>query len=203
MLEKVSAKVSLYAFAFIFCSKLCILKQIIYTMLHTMNIPTVVGKVPTTTYLRKFVEFIEDVEPNTPIDLHSAGVVPKFLRGLLVGKKKLYMDYPPRVIAGKDDNLRYQIDEKLLDSGEIFITKRHINIFNSFVYAQFHSHLFFKIRLEMKKGMNEKEIIWDYMQLLGIEEDEYSLSSIKRQITRLRTSKHMPSLRNKKGFSPH
>lgn len=168
-----------------------------------MNITTIVGKVPTTTYLRKFVEFIEDVGPEEPIDLQSAGVVPKFLKGLLVGKKKLYMDYPPKVIGGKDDEIRYIVDKKMLDTGEIFITRRHINIFNSFLYSQFHGMLLFKIRLDMKKGANEKDVILDYMQLLGIEEDEYAMSSIKRQITRLRASKHMPSLRNKKGFYPH
>lgn len=172
-------------------------------MLHTMNISTIVGKVPTATHLRKFAEFIEDVDEHEPIDLSSAGVVPRFLKSLMVGKTKMYTDFPYSPVAGKDDELRYKIDAKMLDTGKHFLTKRNINIFNSFLHAQFHSMLFFKIRLEMKRGYNEKEIIWDYMQLIGIDEEEYSLESIKRQITRLRSSKHMPSLRNKKGFYPY
>lgn len=163
----------------------------------------IIGKVPTTTYLRKFTEFMEDVQPHSPIDLESAGIIPKFLKGLLVGKKKLYLDYPPDVISGKNDELGYLVNEQMLDNGQMFLTRRNINQFNSFLYSQFHAMLLFKIRLEMKKGYTEKDIIWDYMQLIGIDEEEYPLSSIKRQITRLRSSKHMPSLRNKKGFYPH
>lgn len=165
-----------------------------------MNIPTVTGRVPTTTYLRKFVEFIEGLEAGEPLDLTSQGIVPKYLKGILVGKRQLYQDFPHKKLAGKDDEIRYIVNEDMLDSGRHFLTRRHINAFNSFVYSQFHAMLLFKIRLDMKKGATEKEVILDYMQILGIEEEEYSMTSIKRQITRLRTSKHMPTLRERKQF---
>lgn len=159
-----------------------------------------VGSVPMKPYLVKYIEKTEYLNPGQALDLSNNGAIAFVFKMLLTNKTNIKHETS---ITYEQMNrtytavLRFKISARMQVFNEFFISRKSISIFNNYVRCLFYETLMDRIRKGVGEGRNEKDIIYEFIQELDIEED-IPADTIKRAISRLRKSKKIPTIHQQK-----
>lgn len=165
----------------------------LFRSLMNMNL---VASIPVKPHLRKFVHYLENLAPDAPLNLSRSGVVGYTLNLLLTNKTNLIHS---DTLAGDklqekfQDQLRFKVSVRMQTFNCFYLTRRSISIFNTFLHNLLHETLLYRIRMGVAAGQDEKEIIYDFMRELDIEED-VTFDAVKKANYRLRNAKKIPTI---------
>lgn len=165
-----------------------------------MNI-NLVGTIPMKPHLEKYVRRIENLSPGEAIDLTGVGIIRITLRHMLTRKSIIleeesttsYKNFEATYSA----KLRYRISERMQTFSEFYLSKASIIYFNRFVHTLLHEELLIKIMEGITRGEKEKDIIYDFMRQVEIDE-LVSFDTLKRASTRLRNAKKIGTIHQQK-----
>lgn len=160
-----------------------------------------VGQIPVEPYLLKFVQHLENLEPGEAINIsHECGIIPFTLKMLLTNKtniqeeslltyKKFESKYPARI--------RFKISARMQVFNTFYLTRKSISVFNQFLRTMFYDLLLERIKSGIQEGQTQKDIIYQFMRELDIEED-ISFDTIIRKVNRVRKVKKIPTIHQQK-----
>ena len=148
--------------------------------------------VPVKPYLLKFVQHIDNIKEDEPLNLNNGGVVGNVLKGYLTTKMKLQRRETKKSYASLEKEytaiLWYEVYDDLKQFNSFYISKKSIVAFNTFLHRLFHEMLLFKIMEGLEEGINAKDTTIRFMEKFGIE-DTVDVDSLKKANYRLRLSK--------------
>ena len=146
--------------------------------------------VPVKPHLLKFVLHKENLQAGQSLDLKPGTVITNELKSILTNKKNI--DHEKEVAKGPFSEytaiLKFKVGYRMQAYSCFFLSREGISHFNNFLHNLFHEILLDRIRYGMKSGKTEKEIIYDFMRELDIE-DDISFDAVKKASYRLRKSK--------------
>ena len=126
---------------------------------------TIEAAMPMRPYLKRYVEWKENIGPGEYVDITSSnselswvlgGVLTNALQNENCEKKtKLPKDY--------SEKLWFIIDPFRFDRNYIFFNELQIRYFNTYVYRRFHYHLAEEIERHIDRGVPEIDTIWKFI----------------------------------------
>lgn len=162
------------------------------------------GNIVVTPHILKFIIWYEnlgmddDGQPLRPLNLSDSGIVGHSLK--LILSYKMVADYPHQTnLSSRYSNvLPYLYAKRDWERGKTHVSKDDIIIFNSHMHKLFHETLFREVVRGVRNGRKEKEAIHDFLILIRAEEDIW-WETVKKGQTRLRNSKKIGKINDKKG----
>lgn len=155
-----------------------------------------VGTLPVKPYLAKFVYSREYMEPGKALNLQNNSVISYTLKMLFTNKTNLdesdYLSYE-KMNKEYTGEMRFKITSRMQAFSCFYISRKSITVFNQFLNRLFHEFLLSRIVEGVANGKDEKEIIFEFMRELDIE-DDITFDAIKKANYRLRKSKKMPTI---------
>ncbi|HQU52010.1 MAG TPA: hypothetical protein PK643_03310 [Saprospiraceae bacterium] len=162
------------------------------------------GSVPVKRYLLKYALATENLDIGEPLDLKNCGIIGFQLKLLLTNKTNVNHedDISINTLNKFDARLTFIIHAKLKAFNGFFISRKSIVIFNSFLHQLFHEELLRAIIKAEENNILIADVIHDFMNRYGIEEDEdISFDAVKKANYRLRNSRNMVRFRQPSGIS--
>lgn len=155
------------------------------------------GSIPMKPWLAKFARKIENLAEHEPVNLSHNSYIAKIIKLFLTGKTKLKTSGEKNRIGEEySGSLRYSI---AYSRNLIFITPTGIRTINKLLFCLFHEMLLSEILMGQRYGIDQKEIIENFLERYGIEiEIDVSYDTIKKANFRMRESKKIASFRGAK-----
>jgi len=152
---------------------------------------------PVKGYLLKFIRHVENLKEGEALDLiKSMGAIPYMLSLLLTNKTNMNRSMKGRsfekIWKGYDAKIKFKVSYRMQSNSKFYFEPKSIQIFDRFLHRLFHDFLLDKILKGIGEGKNEKDIIYDFLAELDIEED-VRFETIKKASYRLRKSKKIPT----------
>lgn len=132
---------------------------------------TIEAAMPMRPYLKRYVEWKENIGPGEYVDITSSnselswvlgGVLTNALRNVDCEKiTKLPSDY--------SEKLWFIINPGRFYANMIYFNEQQIRFFNTYVYRRFHYHLSEEIERHIEHGVPEIDTIWKFIWQTGIE----------------------------------
>lgn len=154
------------------------------------------GAIPVRSYLKKYVLYTENLQPDEPLPLDRRGTIPRTLGALLQGKMNLDYTrdgYNPQT-SQYPDLLAFTTDWWRSNQLKIILTMEAVRFFDAFLYDDFHDFLLRRIMYSREGGGKEKEVIEQVMHELDIV-DDISFDALKKSSFRLRNIRNIPHFR--------
>jgi hypothetical protein len=150
--------------------------------------------IPTTPYLRLFIEHIENLEPGEPLSVSRPSFVAMQLN-LLLTRPSVFRALADRndvqIPSEYTDCMPFVVLEWMMQQKCIFICNRSVVAFNDVVRQFFYENLLQRTRARENRGREKKDVIGDYLSEMGIHEDILSFDTAKKALFRLETAKQL------------
>lgn len=166
-----------------------------------MAIPTIEMSFPVKAHLKKYLYFVENLKAQDTLDLTKPGTCTYVLKLLLSGKSNIPFYVKSAFDEEYNDKMYVLINARQFNQGEFYMSPKAIRTFNQFLHRKMHEQLLQRILLLSKYKTTEKEVIYDFMRELDMEED-ISFDALKKASYRLRKSKNFPLFRQQVCISP-
>lgn len=154
------------------------------------------ASIPVKPYLLKFLQHVENLEPGTPLDINNGSTISFFLKSVLISKLQFLDKSKMKAETMEKEftaRLNFVVVEKMKQFNKFFYTRETITTFNTFLYRMFHDFLLEEIRQGELSGKDFKEVIYNTIQKLDID-DDISFDGLKKANYRLRISKKIAEL---------
>ena len=164
-----------------------------------MNI-NLVGTIPVKPYLLKFVRHYENIEGGEALDLQNNSVVSYTMSLFFTNKTNIDHEDQQSYLTLKKKysaKLTFKISSRMKNFGKYFISRKTIVVLNKWLERLFHETLLQRILQGALEGKDEKQVIYDFLKELAIEED-VTFDQIKKANYRLRISKNYPDIHQQK-----
>jgi len=150
---------------------------------------------PVKAYLKNYVYWKENLQPEQIIDLSGPGDITFVLAGLLTGKLKAGPHGDPDDLPGiYDAELITRVTVTQYNRNLFFYSLDNIRYFNTYLYRNFHETLLHEICANRRHGITEVDTIWQFIDRLKAH-DLISFDAIKKASYRLRKAKNLPIFR--------
>lgn len=138
--------------------------------------------VPVKPYLLKFIQYIEGLGEGDVFDLNRKSLISDTLRRMFKYKKACLSS---SLRDGYSASFPVLVPPGIWNQGRFYLDQQAIHDFNTAVFYFFHEVLEFKLLEGTASGQERKQVIEDYMSLLGIDED-VDFDTVKKGNFRLR-----------------
>ena len=154
-----------------------------------------VGSVPVRPTMLAYLCFKEGIQPNELVDLRGSGHIKNYLKDLLCNKTEMLQSRikSKEFAATYSTYLKIAVTVKMEHFYRFFISREGVVVFDRFLYSLMINDLNVAILIGVQLGKTEKQIIEEYLRMLGIEE-QIEHESLKRACTRYRTRQNQKNL---------
>lgn len=146
------------------------------------------GTIPIRPHLKKFIQYIENLEVDAPIDIYGKGIVALTLKMLLTFKTHIEIHESRSLPKELTETIQYTVTLSHFNRGKLHLSKAGIIEFDKFIHSLMHEVLLQKVLMYIKTGRQEKDAINDFCDDVGIDE-EISFEGLKKSNYRLRNAK--------------
>ena len=150
----------------------------------------VIVKMPIKPHLRKFVQWKENIACNDPLVVSHRTAISTFL-SCFITNKSIWLGQSPLLSEKYSDRLPLLVREHFANRYYLYFTDETIMRFNRFCSHMLHEDLNVYVSWEVSGGEKINQVIYDFMLLLGIE-DDISFDALKRGNHRFREYKKLP-----------
>lgn len=154
------------------------------------------GAMPIRPHLLRFILKKENLPETALFHLPGDNSIAGFLYLLLTTKEALRDDDRHHVPMDCTSELLFVLPPHELDRGRCFLTPTRVQRFNAWVHALMHEVLFTQILAGQLVGMEEKEIIYRFINQYELFDLQFD--ALKKASTRYRVRKGFPLFREKK-----
>ena len=149
---------------------------------------------PTTPYLRLFIEHIENLEPGEPLSVSRPSFVAMQLH-LLLTRPNVFRALADlgdvQLPAEYTDAIPFTVSDWMVKEKCLFICNRSVVAFNNLVRHIFYENLLQRTRAKENCGREKQEVITDYLSEMGIDEDILAFETAKKALFRLEHAKQL------------
>jgi hypothetical protein len=150
--------------------------------------------IPSKPHLAKFVFWLENLESGQALNLSYGGIVAHTLRLFLTNKSAMLREDGAGAWSIREYKavIPFQVTARMESFNSFYISRKSIVLFNQHLHVLFYEILLTRIlNAKSKYGLNEKDVIYEFMKELDIEED-LTYDAADKAIDRLRVEKNLP-----------
>ena len=161
---------------------------------YTMNTTSVtkkqsnnyIGKIRMKPHLLRFVETLENIEREEPLNLRGSSPITQLIKSHLNFKK--FLSYPAtRKIEEYSEHLHIIIPSRNSERGNFYITESSEMYINDFLDSYFNQMLAIRVAFFESLGFRQNIIIQSTLEYLDISEDDAAFDRIKKAVYRVKT----------------
>jgi len=154
-----------------------------------------VGSIPVRPTMLAYLCFKEGIQPNDIIDLRGSGHIKGYLKDLLCNKSELLSSRMKsrEFVLTYSTYLKIAVSIRMEHFYRFFISRDGIVVFDRFLYSLMINDLNMAILIGVSAGKTEKQVIEEFLRMLGIEE-QIEHESLKRACTRYRARQNQKNL---------